>query len=194
MNYIRSCLVLVACTLSLLPHASFAADAPDTVGLIAAQRKAVQPLAVFDGMWRGPAKVTLADGKEVETTQTERVGSILDGSVKVIEGRGYTADGTLRFNAFAVLSYSPQTDKYNFRSYAQGYSGDFPLEVRPDGFTWSIRAGPATIRYTATVKDGTWTEFGERIVEGQPTVRIFQMTLRRIGSTDWPAAGAVPPQ
>ncbi len=194
MNHSRRSLVFTACILSLLPSAGSAADAPDATGLIAAQRKAIEPLAAFDGTWRGPAKVTLADGKVVEITQTERVGSFLDGSVKVIEGRGYTADGTQRFNAFAVLSYSPQTDKYNFRSYAQGYSGDFPLEVRPDGFTWSIRAGPATIRYTATVKDAVWTEVGERIVEGQPAVRTFEMTLRRIGSTDWPAAGAIQPQ
>jgi hypothetical protein len=119
---------------------------------------------------------------------------LLDESIKIIEGRGYAPDGTLRFNAFAVISYSPQTEKYNFRSYAQGDSGDFPLEVRPDGFTWSIKAGPASIRYTATAKDGVWTEIGERIVEGQPTVRTFEMTLRRIGGTDWPSAGAVPPK
>jgi hypothetical protein len=194
MNCNRLSLVLAVFSLSLLPRAGSAADAPDAAALLAAQRQAIRPLAAFDGTWRGPAKVTLADGKVVEITQTERVGSFLDGSVKVIEGRGYAADGTQRFNAFAVLSYSPQTEKYNFRSYAQGYAGDFPLEVRPDGFTWSIKAGPATLRYTATVKDGVWTEIGERVVEGQPPVRTFEMTLRRIGSTDWPAAGAVPPQ
>jgi hypothetical protein len=192
MNCNRSSLVLVACTLSFLPLATSAADTPDSAGLLVAQRQSMQPLAIFDGTWRGSAKVTLPDGKEVQNTQTERVGSFLDGTIKIIEGRGYAPDGTIRFNAFAVISYSPQTDKYNFHSYAQGYSGDFPLDVRSDGFTWSIRAGPATLRYTATVRDGVWTEVGERILEGQQTVRTFEMTLRRIGSTDWPGAGAVP--
>ena len=152
----------------------------------------MQPLSIFDGTWRGPAKIILPDGKELLITQTERVGSFLSETVKVIEGRGYAQDGSITFNAFAVISYSPQSNKYNFHSYAQGYSGDFPLEVRPDGFTWSIKAGPATLRYTATVKDEVWVEVGERLVEGQVPVKTFEMTLRRIGNTDWPAAGAVP--
>lgn len=169
-----------------------AAGPPDTAALLSAQRQSMQPLAIFDGTWRGPSKVTLPDGKEVQNTQTERVGSFLDGSIKVIEGRGYAADGSMSFNAFGVISYSPQTEKYNLHSYAQGHSGDFPMEVRVDGFTWSIKAGPATIRYTATVKDGIWTEVGDRILEGQPAVRIFEMNLRRVANTDWPGAGAVP--
>jgi len=194
MSHLR--LVFAAVALSALAVASIssaAAGASDSVAMLAAQHRSMQPLSIFDGIWRGPARVTLPDGKEVLITQTERVGSFLGETVKVIEGRGYAPDGTSPFNAFAVISYSPQSDKYNFRSYAQGYSGDFPVEVRPDGFTWSIKAGPATLRYTATVKDGVWVEIGERLVEGQAPVKIFDMSLRRIGNTDWPSAGAVPP-
>ena len=152
----------------------------------------MQPLAAFDGLWRGPATITQADGSVVTITQTERVGAMLGDTVKVIEGRGHASDGSSPFNALAVVSFAPQTGKYAFHSYAQGYAGDFPLDVRPGGFTWSIPAGPVTLRYTATVKDGVWTEIGERLVEGQPPVRVFEMTLRRIGDSDWPAAGAVP--
>jgi len=194
MSHLR--LVFAAVALSALAVASIssaAAGASDSVAMLAAQHRSMQPLSIFDGIWRGPARVTLPDGKEVLITQTERVGSFLGETVKVIEGRGYAPDGTSPFNAFAVISYSPQSDKYNFRSYAQGYSGDFPVEVRPDRFTWSIKAGPATLRYTATVKDGVWVEIGERLVEGQAPVKIFDMSLRRIGNTDWPSAGAVPP-
>jgi len=194
MSHLR--LVFAAVALSALAVASIssaAAGASDSVAMLAAQHRSMQPVSIFDGIWRGPARVTLPDGKEVLITQTERVGSFLGETVKVIEGRGYAPDGTSPFNAFAVISYSPQSDKYNFRSYAQGYSGDFPVEVRPDGFTWSIKAGPATLRYTATVKDGVWVEIGERLVEGQAPVKIFDMSLRRIGNTDWPSAGAVPP-
>ena len=64
--------------------------------------------------------------------------------------------------------------------------------MRPDGFAWSIAAGPATLRYTANVRDNVWTEVGERIVDGQPPVRTFEMSLRRVGDTDWPAGSAVP--
>ena len=51
----------------------------------------------MDGTWRGPAWTLLPSGEKHELTQTERVGSMLDGSIKVIEGRGYevkpTTDG-----------------------------------------------------------------------------------------------------
>jgi hypothetical protein len=50
------------------------------------------------------------------------------------------------------------------------------------------------IRYTATVKDGTWKEVGDRILPGQEPVRFFEMDLRRLGGTDWPAGGAVGPK
>jgi len=173
---------------------AFAAEAMDSAALLAAERQALQPLSAFDGTWRGPAKIIQADGKEHLITQTERVGSLLGGTIKVIEGRGYAPDGTSTFNAFAVISYAPQVGRYNFHSHAQGYAGDFPLEVTPDGFRWSIKAGPATLRYTATVKDGVWFEVGERLVDGQAPVKTFEMSLRRVGATDWPAAGAVPAQ
>lgn len=182
---------LYASALSASSSAVFAAGPPDSEALLAAQRRAMQPLAAFDGIWRGPATIARPDGTSITITQTERVGSMLGSSIKMIEGRGYTADGSSPFNALAVISFAPQTGKYDFHSYAQGYAGDFPLDVRPDGFTWSIPAGPATLRYTATVKDGVWTEVGERIVEGQAPLRTFEMTLRRIGDTDWPAGSAV---
>lgn len=169
-----------------------AAGPPDTESLLAAQRQAMQPLANLDGIWRGPATITQPDGKVITITQTERVGAMLGNSVKVIEGRSYAADGSSPFNALAVISFAPQTGEYAFHSYAQGYAGDFALNVRSDGFTWTIPAGPATLRYTSTVKDGVWTEIGERVVEGQAPARMFEMTLRRVGDTDWPAGNAVP--
>jgi hypothetical protein len=176
-----------------LASAAQAAGDPRSAELLAAQSRAMAPLSIFDGLWRGPATITLPDGKALQLTQTERVGSMLGGTLKVIEGRGYLPDGSVGFNAFAVISFSPQTGRYGFRSHAQGYTGDFLLEVRPDGFSWSTPAGPgATIRYTATLKDNVWTEIGERLVEGKPAVKMFEMQLKRIGSSDWPAGGAVP--
>jgi hypothetical protein len=79
------------------------------------------------------------------------------------------------------------------RSYAQGHVGDFDLKLTADGFQWEIPAGPMTIRYTAVIKDGTWTEVGDRIVPDKEPIRFFEMTLTRVGDTNWPAAGAVNP-
>lgn len=194
MQAMRALLAAPLLCFALAAPAQAAGD-PRSAELMAAQSKAMAPLAIFDGTWRGLATITLPDGKTLQITQTERVGSMLGGTLKVIEGRGYLPDGSVGFNAFAVISFSPPTGKYGFRSYAQGYAGDFPLEVRPDGFTWSTPAGPGTtIRYTATLKDGVWSEIGERLVEGKPPVKTFEMQLKRIGPTDWPAGGAVPLQ
>jgi hypothetical protein len=160
--------------------------------LMDAQRQGMKAFDALDGTWRGQAIVSQPDGTKLTLTQTERVGPMLDGSIKIIEGLAYDSTGRpAGFNAFAIISYAPDTQKYNFRSYAQGRMGDFPLEVRPNGFAWSIPAGPATIRYVATVENNIWTEVGERIVEGQKPMRIFEMKLQRIGDTDWPSGDAV---
>ncbi len=50
-----------------------------------------------------------------------------------------------------------------------------------------------TIRYTAVVKDGVWHEVGDRLVAGGEPARVFEMTLQRVGDTDWPSAGAIGP-
>jgi hypothetical protein len=134
----------------------------------------------------------LPSGEKHTITQTERIGPFLDGSVKVIEGRGYEADGRVGFNAFGVISYKPETRTYTLHSYAQGNVGDFLFTPRPDGYVWEIPAGPVTIRYTAVIKDGTLREVGDRIAPDKAPVRFFEMNLTRVGDTDWPAAGAVP--
>lgn len=158
-----------------------------------AQRDAISRLDMLDGEWRGTAVIPGPDGPR-ELVQTERVGSHLGGSIKVVEGRGYGPDGATEFNAMAVISYDEREGRYGFRSYAQGHSGDFPFEPTPDGFRWSTPAGPnARIEYVATVKDGVWHEVGDYVADGQPPRRYIEMRLTRVGDSDWPGAGAVSP-
>ncbi len=167
---------------------------PDPVSLIAAQREAMKPLAIMDGVWRGPAWTILPSRVKHSITQTERIGPFLDGSIKVIEGRGYGEDGKVTFNAFGIISFDPATKVYAFHSYAQGQAGDFVIKPTGDGYVWEIPAGPMTIRYTAVIKDGTLREVGDRILPGREPVRFFEMNLKRVGNTDWPASGAIPPK
>jgi len=162
--------------------------------LITAQKEAMAPLAFMDGVWRGPAWTILPSGEKHTITQTERIGPFLDGSVKVIEGRGYEADGKVTFNAFGTISYDPAKRAYTLHSYAQGYVGDFALKPTSDGYVWEIPAGQMTIRYTCVVKDGAWREVGDRIMPGKDPVRFFEMNLKRVGDTTWPAGGAISPK
>jgi len=175
-----------------LSCAAEAQPMPDPAPLIAAQREAMAPLAAMDGVWRGTAWTITQSGRR-ELVHTERVGPFLGGSVKVMEGRAYNPDGSVGFNAFGTVSYDPRTRAYTLHSYALGHSGDFPLTVRPDGYAWQVPAGPGAIfRYTATIKDGAWREVGERIVGDAAPVPMFEMNLRRVGDTGWPAADPVP--
>ena len=164
---------------------------PDPATLITAQREAMKAFAAMDGVWRGPAWTILPSGKH-NITQTERIGPFLDGSIKVIEGRGYNLDGSVGFNAFGIISYDPATKVYTLHSHAMGQVGDFIIKPTANGYVWEIPAGPMTIRYTAVIKDGTLREVGDRIVPGKEPVRFFEMNLKRVGDSDWPAGGAIP--
>lgn len=187
----RATLILLALAATVASPA-FAQGRPDPAALIAAQKEAMKAFAAMDGVWRGPAWTILPSGEKHAITQTERIGPFLDGSVKVMEGRGYDADGRVSFNALGTISYSPQAKTYTMRSHAMGQAGDFPIKPTADGYTWEIQAGPMTIRYTAVIKDGTLKEVGDRVAPGADPVRFFEMTLTRIGDTTWPAGGAVP--
>ena len=167
---------------------------PDPATLMASQREAMLRLAFMDGVWRGAAWTILPSGEKHSITQTERIGPFLDGTVKVIEGRGYDPDGKVTFNAFGTISYNPATRAYTLHSHAQGQVGDFVFTPSADGYVWELPMGAMTIRYTAVVKDGAWREVGDRIMPGKEPSRFFEMNLKRVGDTNWPAAGAISPK
>ena len=179
--------------LSLVVGAPLAAQTrPDPSALLAAQREAMGAFARMDGVWRGPAWTITPNGRH-EVTQTERIGPFLSGSVRVIEGRGYNEDGSVGFNALGIISFNAASNSYTLSSWAQGYSGVFPFRPTADGYVWEIPAGPgAIIRYTATIHDGVLREVGERIAGAGPPVQMFEMNLRRVGDTAWPAGDRVP--
>jgi hypothetical protein len=167
---------------------------PDPAALIASEQAALAKFAAMDGVWRGTAWTITPTGRH-DVIHTERVGPMLGGTIKVIEGHAYNDDGSTGFNAFGIVSWSPQAQAYTLHSYAQGYAGDFALKAEADGYSWQVPAGPgATIRYRATIGGGTWREVGYRVAGAGEPVQVFEMNLKRVGDTGWPAAGAVPPR
>ena len=197
LNHLLNTAVMAATAMALSLSLSSTArgqGGSDPAALIEAQRKAMDHFVYMDGVWRGQAWTILESGEKRTVTQTERIGPFLDGSVKVIEGRGYNPEGKIDFNALAILSYSPEKKGYVLHSHAMGRVGDFAFRPTTDGYVWEVPAGPMTIRYTAVIKDGTWREVGDRILPGKEPARFFEMNLKRLGDTDWPAAGAIPPK
>jgi len=184
--------ILAALAALLLLPAVAQAQAPDTAA-IAAQQAAMGRLSAMRGTWRGTA-VTQIQGKEERVTHTERVGTFLDGTVTLVEGKAYADDGSVPFHAFAVISYDAATRTYWMTSHAQGRTGRFELKLSDTGYVWEIPAGPATIRYTATLSGKSWVEVGDYIAPGQPPRRFFTMELTRLGDTSWPEAGGVAPR
>lgn len=184
-------LLLATCALAPFTRAQ---SAPDTQAIMQAQTQTMQKLSFMDGAWRGTAWTLRPDGSKHEITQTERIGPFLGNTVKVIEGRGYEPDGRISFNAFATISYDLNKQSYQMRSYAQGYAGDFTLVPTERGYFWTIPMGPVQIRYTMTLENGEWLETGERLVPGKDPQKFFEMRLKRLGDSDWPAAGAIPPK
>jgi hypothetical protein len=187
-------LAAVAAAISLLGPAAVAAQEMQPSGSTE-QREAIAALSFMDGEWRGQAVSYGPGGVRTELVQTERVGPFLGGSVRIVEGRGYDATGETAFNALGVISWNDAEDRYQFAAWANGRLGDYRFERTETGFIWEMPAGPgATILYTATVQDGVWHEVGDYIREGGQPMRFFEMTLNRVGDSDWPAGGAVSPQ
>jgi hypothetical protein len=182
----------IAAALLLAAVPASAQVPPNAAARIAAQRAAMARIGYMNGAWRGPAW-SLNQARRREVVQTERIGPLLDDSVKVIEGHGYLPDGSTGFNALGIISFDPGTGAYTLHSYAQGYSGDFPLRITDTGYVWEVPAGPgAIIRYTATISNDHWREVGERIAAGGAPMQIFEMNLSRVGDTRWPAGDPVP--
>jgi hypothetical protein len=146
-----------------IPGSAMAQDASGSA--IAEQQAAMKRFAWMQGVWRGPAKGVNRSGPYT-VTQTERIGPFLSGTVIVMEGKGYSPDGGVGFNAFGILSYDAAAKGYKLHSYALGYAGDFTLTPTANGYVW--------------------------VTGSQPPRRIFEMTLKRVGDTDWPEGGGVP--
>jgi hypothetical protein len=183
----------ILCGLALALDAAGApatAQPSDSTPLVAAQAAAMKRLSAMDGEWRGQAVTQTPSGTH-RVVHTERIGTLLGGSIRLVEGHAYNPDGSTGFNAFGMISFDPATGKYLLTSHALGRMGQFDLTPTADGYVWQIPAGPMTIKYTARIRNGTWVETGERIMPGKPPVQFFRMDLKRIGDSNWPAAGAV---
>ena len=187
-QFLPSSLAAGLMLLAITAHAQPAA--PD----MAKQKAAVARLDAFDGAWRGTATVLKPGSPPLRLIQTEQVGSSLGGAIKVIHGRSYQQDGAPSdFSAFAVISFDDAAGTYDFRAYAQGRAGNFPLAITGDGFEWRRAMGPRdALRYSASINRDRWHEEGWFEHDNHRSAKIFEMDLQRLGTTIWPDDAPIP--
>jgi hypothetical protein len=183
-----------AAGLMILAFAAPAAAQAPNAALLQAQKDKMAALNFLDGEWVGPAEAHEPGGL-IRMTQTERSGALLDGTVRLVEGRAYDAAGKTLFNAFAVISYDMRAGRYLITSHASGYATSTEMRLTADGFEWEVPAGPqAKLRFKAVVKNGLWTETGDYVgADGKPR-RTFEMKVRKVRATKWPAEKPVSPK
>ncbi len=185
---------IMATTMALtIWSAGAVAQLPDYEALHAEQRTAMDRFAFMDGEWRGTVTSTGPMG-EVALTQTERVGTMANRAARMIEGRGYAADGSLEFNAVAMITYDAFNNEYVMVSTARGMTSRPWFEVTEDGFRWGLESGPVKLSYEAIVKKGSWVEVGYMQMGDQTRQKFLEMKLERIGDTAWPQEGFVEPE
>ena len=190
------CLAAVTLMIAAVPAwTAQSADALTPAQMIAAQQQAMKNLPPLDGVWRGSGWMIDQPGETPrQMTMTYRVGPVLDRTIKVIEIRGYLADGGLGFHAFNMISFDPQKRAYVMNARAAGRSGAFGFELAPGGYVWRIGGADAGLRYTGSIVDGVWKESSQAIAPGRDAVAMSEFTLKRIGDTGWPDEGAIAPK
>jgi hypothetical protein len=150
----------------------------------------MKTLSFLDGEWRGASK-TLRKAGWASMVQTERAGLMLDGTVRMIEVRGYEPDGSLSFNALRVISFDPDNKTYSMRSYQNGSVRDYELEVTATGIAWEIGGKDTTTRYETSVKNGVWSETATRAKAKGERETYLSISMKRVRAGSWPQAGAL---
>ena len=148
-------------------------DRPIRRPRIAAQREAMARLAFMDGVWRGPAWTLTPGGPpragpdRADRPVPRRLGPGDRGARLCGRRRGRLQ----RVRRGLLRSRQPrlQPDLLGARAIRRPSRSRITDDRLSSG---RRRPGPgAMIRYTATIRDGSWHEIGERIAGGAPPVR-----------------------
>ena len=133
------------------------------------------------GTWQGNGWID--QGKRETFSSSETVTRELDGTALMVRGVHSASDDPRRVvhNALGIIAWDQAAQRYSFRAYlATGAGSEFTLTPTDAGFDWAMDAGPAKIRYKAVVTATSWTEDGERSLDGGKSwTPFFHMALSR---------------
>ena len=150
---------------------------------VAEKIDAMARLGFMLGRWRGIGWTVLERGR-VEFEQQEVVRSRLSGEILTVEGSandpGHPDD--VRFTAFAIATYDPDTHSYRWRAYSAGSCVEVALEVDDRSYRWEFEAAPGVqMRFHGTVGTDLWHETGHASHDGGDSwSHTFEMNLTRL--------------
>ena len=144
-------------------------------------KNAMSKLTVLNGIWQGSGWMMSAKREKNNSQMTETLTWKLDNTILLIEGVGKDDSGNVVHNALATVFYDTKEKTYRMHSHlSDGNWTDATFEVIEDNkkFKWTIETRGASIMYTITIENGTWTEEGSYSRAGMDEpMKFFEMTL-----------------
>ena len=146
------------------------------------EMKKVQWLA---GKWEGEGWMMFGPEEKHTFSQTETVTSKLNGILLAIEGLGTVEESKIIHNAFAVLSYESENQRFVMRAHkADGAFTEADAKVDENGdFIWGFNHPYAgEMKFTIRQNNkGQWYEMGEISSDnGNTWFQNFEMLLNKV--------------
>ncbi len=140
----------------------------------------MKKLNMLVGQWEGSGWHQQGQNERLEYKQIEHIESKLNGTLLLVEGKGYVKD-SLFFNALAMFSYNAKDKNYRIESHlsdgkATVAKGNFNDVGK---FIWSFDVPQGKIRYTMTLTTTTWSEYGEYSSDGTQWWKFMEMNLTK---------------
>jgi len=161
-----------------------------TPGAIAQESESIRPPAAeamdfLIGDWEGEGWSIGPDQQRETFDIYERIEAVGGGHGVFLLGEGYAPAGSARqgrpvHQAGGLVVRT--SEGYEMRSItAYGEHRDMAMNIREDGFAWSLDLGGyGRINYVATVQDGVWEERGEFCRSETECYPNFYMRLERV--------------
>lgn len=149
-------------------------------------RKEVSKFDFIIGKWEGDGWAYNQQGVKENTHILEDIQFDLDQTIIVMRGSGTSQENGQSIkshDALGVLSFDVFQEKFKINSWIhKGMSTTAKVEYKSRGnFVWWFEAGPnMTMRYTVTIKEGSWNEVGEMSTDGLNWRQFFEMNLTKV--------------
>jgi hypothetical protein len=147
-------------------------------------KEQMNKLSIMSGNWEGNSWTINQKGEKKEGTTVENISFKLDSTLLILEGLGKNESGEIVHNAFAIISYNIQENKYLMKAYLSTGSAtdaDFEVIAPNKSFTWWYKDGRGgTIKFTLEFEENSWHEKGEYSQNGEKWFEFFGMDLNRI--------------